>query len=113
MAAQKGTDEKQLPDLSRIKGVLFDVDGTLTDSDTLHYKAFVESLKKYNYNDGKEITREFFDEHLSGGQNNLLGKFLWPEWPKDRRDAYCDEKEAMFRELAGLQSLLGTHGSFL
>ena len=103
-ASHKGSDEKVLPDMTKIKGVLFDVDGTLTDSDTLHFKAFIESLQKYGYNDGKPITREFFDEHLSGGQNNLLGKFLWPEWPKDKRDAYCDEKEAMFRDLAGMSS---------
>ena len=29
------------PDLSKIKAVLFDVDGTLTDSDPLHFKAYV------------------------------------------------------------------------
>lgn len=90
-----------LPDLKKVKGVLFDVDGTLTDSDTLHYKAFLETLQKYNYNDGKPITREFFDDHLSGGQNSLLGPFLWPDWSKERQAAYCVEKEDRFRELAG------------
>jgi hypothetical protein len=28
-----------VPDLSSIKGVLFDIDGTLTCSDPLHFKA--------------------------------------------------------------------------
>ena len=31
--------KKDLPDLPNLKGVLFDVDGTLTDSDPLHFKA--------------------------------------------------------------------------
>lgn len=38
-----------MPDLSNIKGVLFDVDGTLTDSDPLHFKAFQDILTQYNY----------------------------------------------------------------
>lgn len=31
---------------SSVKGVLFDVDGTLTHSDDLHFKAFVDLLQK-------------------------------------------------------------------
>jgi hypothetical protein len=30
---------RPLPDLSRVRGVLFDIDGTLTDSDPLHFLA--------------------------------------------------------------------------
>lgn len=30
-----------LPDLNKIKGILFDIDGTLTNSDPLHFKACV------------------------------------------------------------------------
>jgi hypothetical protein len=40
---------RPLPDLSTIKAVLFDVDGTLTNSDPLHFKAFQEILVQYNY----------------------------------------------------------------
>jgi beta-phosphoglucomutase-like phosphatase (HAD superfamily) len=38
-----------MPDLSTIKAVLFDVDGTLTNSDPLHFKAFQDILQEYNY----------------------------------------------------------------
>lgn len=40
---------RPMPDLSTIKAVLFDVDGTLTNSDPLHFKAFQEILLQYNY----------------------------------------------------------------
>lgn len=53
---------------------------------------------KFKYNNGEPITREFFDEHISGGHNILLGKFLWPDWPQEERDRFADEKEALFRE---------------
>ena len=56
---------------------------------------------KYKYNNGEPITREFFDEHISGGHNILLGKFLWPDWPQEKRDEFADEKEALFREYSG------------
>ena len=52
-------------------------------------------------NNGEAITREFFDEYISGGHNILLSKFLWPDWPQDKRDAFSDEKEALFRKYAG------------
>ncbi len=43
------TQNRPFPDLSTIKAVLFDVDGTLTNSDPLHFKAFQEILVQYNY----------------------------------------------------------------
>lgn len=43
------TQNRPLPDLSTIKAVLFDVDGTLTNSDPLHFKAFQDILLEYGY----------------------------------------------------------------
>ncbi|KAK9901350.1 hypothetical protein WJX75_007755 [Coccomyxa subellipsoidea] len=94
---------RPMPDLSTIKAVLFDVDGTLTNSDPLHFKAFQDILQEYNYKgykDGEPISREFFDEHISGGHNILLSKFLWPDRDQEFRDRFSDEKEALFRKYA-------------
>jgi hypothetical protein len=33
----------------QVAGILFDVDGTLTHSDDLHFKAFVDLLQKENF----------------------------------------------------------------
>ena len=71
-----------LPPLGSIRGVLFDIDGTLCDSDPLHYQAFRDSLAERGFNGGAPITREFFDEHISGGHNSVLGRQLWPDWPQ-------------------------------
>lgn len=60
--------------------------------------SFQDILVKFKYNGGEPITREFFDEHISGGHNILLGKFLWPDWTQQQRDDFADEKEALFRE---------------
>lgn len=57
------------------------------------------------YNNGEAISREFFDEHISGGHNILLSKFLWPDRDQEFRDKFSDEKEAMFRAYAGASLL--------
>ena len=42
-------EKRPFPDLSTIKAVLFDVDGTLTNSDPLHFDAFHDILLEYGY----------------------------------------------------------------
>ena len=111
-----------------VAGVLFDIDGTMTDSDPIHFIAFKQHLKTWGYkvrsaaaepslmsqltgaelqghNNGEEIDREFFDKHLSGGQNSLLGKFLWPDRSPEDQAKFGVEKEDLFRSLAREQLL--------
>ena len=45
-----------------MKGLLFDVDGTLTHSDDLHFKAFVDLLQKPEW----EINGTFLTDCLTG-----------------------------------------------
>ncbi len=52
------------------------------------------------FKNGAPIDREFFDEHISGGHNILLSKFLWPDRDQAFRDKFSDEKEALFRKYA-------------
>ncbi|KAK9833290.1 hypothetical protein WJX81_003638 [Elliptochloris bilobata] len=92
-----------LPPLESIRGVLFDIDGTLCDSEHLHYDVYREILleKGYRgYRNGEPISQEFFDEQIAGGHISVLGRKLWPDWPQEDRDAFCEEKEARFRKLA-------------
>jgi beta-phosphoglucomutase-like phosphatase (HAD superfamily) len=46
-------------------GILFDLDGTLVDSDPIHFQAWQKILAE---RDGNEplLTREGFDKHISG-----------------------------------------------
>lgn len=89
-----------LPSVESLKAVLFDVDGTLCDSDPLHYLSFREMLQEVGYQGGVPITEEFFIKELSGGDNFYLGLKLFPDWDQDRRDQFFIDKEAQFRSFA-------------
>ncbi len=68
------------------------------------YLRFQEILKEQGYKgykNGEPISREFFDEHITGGHNSLLSAFLWPERTQAEQDIFSDQKEARFRELSG------------
>lgn len=58
-------------------------------------------LKDLGYNNGVPITEQFFNEYISGGENRLLAKFLFPDWPAEKSAAWFVEKETRFREMAG------------
>ncbi|CAM6113413.1 unnamed protein product [Calypogeia fissa] len=94
---------RPFPPISTLKAVLFDVDGTLTDSDPLHYVAFRDMLHEEGYMGGKPITEEFFSEHISGKFNTDIGQFLFPDWEESRQTKWLDDKEALFRKMAADQ----------
>ncbi|MDH0303370.1 MULTISPECIES: HAD-IA family hydrolase [unclassified Pseudomonas] len=80
-----------------LTALLFDLDGTLTDTDTLHLQAFRTLLHDH---DGRELTQEQFDTQVSGRSNGLLFADLFPEADAARRQALAERKEALFRELS-------------
>lgn len=51
-------------------GILFDLDGTLADSDSIHFQAWQKILGEI-YSDKPLIDREFYDANISG-RNNLF-----------------------------------------
>jgi HAD superfamily hydrolase (TIGR01509 family) len=77
------------------KALLFDIDGTLADTDALHLQAFNEVLgPRGHVFDHRRFTRE-----LQGFSNaSISARFLAGELP-DRQMAIMDEKEAAFRNL--------------
>ncbi|MBI6944863.1 HAD-IA family hydrolase [Pseudomonas putida] len=80
-----------------LTALLFDLDGTLTDTDTLHLQAFRQLLRDY---DGRELTQAEFDAQVSGRANGQLFAELFPNASHQERVALADRKEALFRELA-------------
>ncbi|GIL60993.1 hypothetical protein Vafri_15417 [Volvox africanus] len=92
-----------------IRGVLFDVDGTLVESDPLHFRAFQEILAEVGFNGGRPIDEVFFRRHISGRHNPEIAADLFPEWDEDRRTAFYLDKEERYRRLAaaGLEPLQG------
>ncbi|CAI9759497.1 unnamed protein product [Fraxinus pennsylvanica] len=88
-----------LSQLAPIEAVLFDVDGTLCDSDPIHYYAFCEMLPEIGFNGGVPIDREFYIKHFAGKHNDEIASFLFPD-DFERGVKFCEEKENMFRRLA-------------
>uniref|UniRef100_A0A5B6Z3G5 Haloacid dehalogenase-like hydrolase domain-containing protein Sgpp n=1 Tax=Davidia involucrata TaxID=16924 RepID=A0A5B6Z3G5_DAVIN len=88
-----------LSSLAPLEAVLFDIDGTLCDSDPLHYYAFREMLQEIGFNGGVPITEEFFVENIAGKHNEDIASLLFPD-DHPMGVKFLDDKEAMFRRLA-------------
>ena len=77
------------------KALLFDIDGTLADTDALHLAAFNQIFGPR----GHVFDRARASKELMGFSNASIGERFLPEEPPARRLAIMDEKEAAFRSL--------------
>ena len=48
-----------------LKAILFDVDGTMADTDVFHRRVFKEILQPF----GIECSDQFYNDHISGKEN--------------------------------------------
>ena len=84
--------------------LLFDLDGTLTDSDHLHLQAFNRLLGEF----GRSISKADYTRHIMGAANPTICRYLFPDLPLEQSLLLADRKEAMFRDmLSGLQPTAG------
>ncbi|XP_031482159.1 haloacid dehalogenase-like hydrolase domain-containing protein Sgpp [Nymphaea colorata] len=81
-----------------LEAVLFDVDGTLCDSDPLHFEAFRDLLKEAGFQGGVPIDNGFYSKNLCGSLEVIYDALF----PEDRRKAlqFMEDKEAYFQRLA-------------
>lgn len=79
--------------------LLFDIDGTLADTDPLHLQAFNRTFEPY----GHHFDRARFALELQGLANEAIARRFVPHLPADEQMAVMLGKEAMFRELARTQ----------
>ena len=95
--------------------MLFDIDGTLADTDALHLQAFNQVLGPHGHVfDHARYTRE-----LQGFSNAAISERFLAHEPPTRQAAIIGEKEAAFRNLVfgqiqplpGLMTLLALRGS--
>uniref|UniRef100_A0A6U2EPG4 Haloacid dehalogenase-like hydrolase domain-containing protein Sgpp n=1 Tax=Hemiselmis andersenii TaxID=464988 RepID=A0A6U2EPG4_HEMAN len=94
----------------QVEGILFDIDGTLFDSDPCHLAVFQELLlEQEGFNGGKMIDEEFFRKKIAGRQNQAICEEFFPEWDRETAEAWSAAKEARFRkEAAGrLEAMKG------
>jgi HAD superfamily hydrolase (TIGR01509 family) len=77
------------------KALLFDIDGTLTDTDALHLEAFNEVLGPHGHTfDHARFTRE-----LQGFSNASISERFFSGQPPERQAVIMGEKEQAFRKL--------------
>jgi beta-phosphoglucomutase len=90
----------------RPRGVVFDLDGTLTDNMACHAEAFALFLRRH----GLPAMTMAMRERLDGKRNSEIFPILFErELTLDELRAYAEEKESAYRELsrACLQPLAG------
>lgn len=81
-----------------LDAILFDLDGTLVNTDPLHFQAWQEMLRDY----GIEIDLNFYQSRISGRLNPLIIQDLLPHLSLVEGEKFAEDKEARFREMAPL-----------
>ncbi|KAL5551230.1 hypothetical protein UlMin_001406 [Ulmus minor] len=108
MAASSGessgdrSNKSLLSEVAPLEAILFDVDGTLCDSDPLHFYAFRELLQQIGFNGGVPISEDYFIKNIAGKHNDDFAMLLFPD-DHQRGLKFVEEKEAMYRRLAAEQ----------
>ncbi|KAH0855320.1 hypothetical protein HID58_013774 [Brassica napus] len=92
------SSKPSLSHLAPLEAILFDVDGTLCDSDPIHLIAFQELLQQIGFNNGVPIDEKFFIENIGGKHNSEIALALFPN-DVTRGLTFCEEKEALYRKL--------------
>lgn len=83
--------------MTKISGLVFDMDGTLVDNMHYHHKAWKEFLRRQ----GVTITDEEFHRKNVGIITEIIPRFLPHAQDKDLVHQLGMEKEAVYRELYG------------
>ncbi|MHC5739163.1 HAD family hydrolase [Nostoc sp.] len=79
-----------------LAAILFDLDGTIVNTDPIHYRAWQEMLLNYSI----EIDEKFYKSRISGRLNPEIVKDILPQLSAAEGEKFADEKEAFFRKLA-------------
>lgn len=87
-----------------LAAILFDLDGTIVNTDPIHYIAWKEMLRSYSM----EIDENFYKSRISGRLNPEILQDILPQLSPEDGVKFADEKEALFRQLApNLKPLAG------
>ena len=82
-----------------LKAVLFDLDGTLANTDPIHFHVWQTLLAPH----GIVVDQEFYDRFISGRLNPDIVQDLLPQLSVEAGVAFSADKEARFREMAANQ----------
>lgn len=92
-----------------LKALLFDLDGTLSNTDAVHFPTWLEVLRPY----GIEVSRELYEERLSGRVDEDAVKDILPDLSAEETRNLLKTEELRARErsseigpLPGLRGML-------
>lgn len=89
-----------------LSALLFDLDGTLADSDPLHFQAFRTVVRRW----GGDFDEDYFATRMSGHSNAEICAALFPALGPADHQRLAAEKEALFRaSMDQLQPVAGLH----
>lgn len=74
--------------------LLFDLDGTLVDTEALHLKAFEAIFSR-------PIDRDYFNAHISGRSNERIMAHAFPDQSVEEHAALSERKESLYRSFVG------------
>jgi len=79
----------------RLAAILYDLDGTLVNTDPFHYRVWRDMLDEH----GLAIDEAFYKNHISGRLNPAIVEALLPQMVPDAAEQFIVQKEARFRSL--------------
>jgi HAD superfamily hydrolase (TIGR01509 family) len=82
-----------------LKAILFDLDGTLANTDPIHLEIWRTLLLPFGY----DVDESFYQKNISGRLNADIVKDLLPGLYPQREAEFSHHKEALFRQLAASQ----------
>lgn len=87
-----------------LKALLFDLDGTMVNTDPVHYQTWQDILQPYDI----QLNPTFYQQHFSGRRNVEILKDLLPDFTDEQIEDFSLYKEAEFRKRAqDLQRISG------
>lgn len=87
-----------------LEAILFDLDGTLADTDSIHFAVWQDILIRYDL----DIDRTFYRQRISGRTNSKIIQDIIPQLSLEEAWKLATEKEENYRRMA--KSLLPTPG---
>lgn len=88
-----------------MKGVIFDLDGTMVDNMMVHHRAWQRKLKEL----GLDLTLEEVREQIHGINEEILKRLFGERFTDEQRSQYATEKEEEYRRIykSGLKLIDG------
>ncbi len=79
-----------------LAAILFDLDGTIANTDRFHLQAWQQMLHDYDIT----VDEIFYRQQISGKRNQHIVEQIFPELSPEAGEQLAKQKESLFRQLA-------------